>query len=506
MKVCLMYKDRDFDLDAGLPWNAPDLIQDLQLDSVFGAMAAGDKFLHDVAKSAVLSSLDGQLDIVLYRQAVLNDCLKNASLVRTMYLIAVDAIESRKKSYWGSEISAYPPSVLSGAVETLQIFVGALKGLRSIADDHADKFVSDGFADFFTRLKKEISDEYLSEVQSSITELRFPEGLLISARLGRGNKGTGYSVRRPNMEEKNWIRRVFGRRSESFSFHIADRDETSARMLGELNNRGINLVANAAAQSAEHIMNFLVGLQGELAFYVGCVNLHEHLTNSGDAVCFPMPVPAVERRLSFEGLYDLSLSLETRQPVVPNDICADGKGFILVTGANKGGKTTFIRSIGLAQTMMQCGMFVPARSFSANLCAGLFTHFRRREDVSMESGKLDEELNRMSQIADHLTRDSLVLFNEAFAATNQREGSEIASQIVRALLDRRVKVFFVTHLYPFALGFYESGMGEVMSLRAERTADGSRTYRLSESKPLETSYGEDLYSVIFAASPPAATP
>ena len=110
-------------------------------------------------------------------------------------------------------------------------------------------------------------------------------------------------------------------------------------------------------------MNFLVGLQGELAFYVGCVNLHEHLTNTGGAVCFPIPVPADERRLSFEGLYDLSLSLETRQPVVPNDICADGKGFILVTGANKGGKTTFIRSIGLAQTMMQCGMFVPARSF-----------------------------------------------------------------------------------------------------------------------------------------------
>jgi DNA mismatch repair ATPase MutS len=506
VKVCLMYKDRDFDPDEGLCWNAPDLIQDLQLDTVFGAMAAGDKFLHDVAKSAVLSSLDNQLDIILYRQAVLKDCLKNASLVRTMYVLAIDAIESKKKSYWGSEISTYPPSVLSGAVETLQILLGALKGLRSIADEHADKFVSDGFTDFFARLKKEISSEYLREVQSSISELRFPEGLLVSARLGRGNKGTGYSVRRPNMEEKSWIRRVFGRRPESYSFHIGDRDETSARLLGELNNRGINLVANATAQSAEHIMSFLVGLQGELAFYVGCVNLHEHLTNTRAAVCFPMPVPADERRLSFEGLYDLSLSLETRQPVVPNDIRADGKGLILVTGANKGGKTTFIRSIGLAQTMMQCGMFVPARSFCANLCAGLFTHFRRREDASMESGKLDEELNRMSHIADHLTRDSLVLLNEAFAATNQRDGSEIASQIVRALLDRCVKVFFVTHLYPFAHGFYESGMGEVLSLRAERTADGARTYKLAESEPLETSYGEDLYSTIFGPSPPPAAP
>jgi hypothetical protein len=506
VKVCLMYRDRDFDPDERLGWNAPDLIQDLQLDAVFGAMAVGDTFLHDVARSAALSSLDSQLDIILYRQAVLKDCLKNAPLVRTMYALAVDAIESRKKSYWGSEVSTYPPSVLSGAVETLQILLGALKGLRSIADEHADKFVSDGFAGFFGRFKNEINNEYLGEVQSSIDELRFPEGLLIGARLGRGNKGTGYSVRRPRAAEKSWIRRVFGRRPESYSFHIGDRDETSARILGELNNRGINLVANATAQSAEHIMSFLVGLQGELAFYIGCVNLHEHLTNAGEVVCFPMPVPADERRLSFEGLYDLSLSLETRQPVVSNDIRADGKGFILVTGANKGGKTTFIRSIGLAQTMMQCGMFVPARSFSANLCAGLFTHFRRREDVTMESGKLDEELSRMSQIADHLTQDSLVLFNEAFAATNQREGSEIASQIVRALLDRRVKVFFVTHLYPFARGFYESGAGEVLSLRAERTADGTRTYRLAESEPLETSYGEDLYSTIFAAPPSPATP
>jgi DNA mismatch repair ATPase MutS len=168
-----------------------------------------------------------------------------------------------------------------------------------------------------------------------------------------------------------------------------------------------------------------------------------------------------------------------------------------VTGANKGGKTTFIRSVGLAQVMMQCGMFVAARSFSANLCAGLFTHFRRREDVSMESGKLDEELGRMSRIADSLSADSLVLFNEAFSATNQREGSEIASQIVKALLEKRIKVFFVTHLYPFAHSFYEAGTQGVLSLRAERSDDGTRTFKLSGGEPLETSYGEDLYSRIF---------
>ncbi|OGO39660.1 MAG: DNA mismatch repair protein MutS [Chloroflexi bacterium RBG_16_57_8] len=496
MKVCLMYRGRDFDPGERLPWNGPDLMQDLQLDRVFGAMAAGDRFLRDVAKSAALSGLNNSLDIILYRQAVLRDCLNNSPLVRRIYKLAADAIETRRKSYWGSDVSTYPPSILSGAVETLQIFLGALTELRTIADEDAGSFASEGFTQFFTRIKREISNDYLGEVQSRLNELKFPEGVLVSARLGRGNKGTNYTVRKPD-GEKGWVRRVFGRRPESYTFRIGDRDETAARILSELNCRGINLVANATAQSAEHITSFLASLQNELAFYLGCVNLHGRLTDAGEPVCFPLPAPAGERRLSFEELYDLSLALEMQKPVVPNDVHADGKSLVLITGANKGGKTTFIRSVGLAQVMMQCGMFVPARSFSSGLCAGVFTHFRRKEDVSMESGKLDEELSRMSQIADRLAANSLVLFNEAFAATNQREGSEIAKQIVRALLERRVKVLFVTHLYPFAHEFYGEGMAEVLSLRAERTADGTRTYKLIEEEPLETSYGEDLYTKIF---------
>ena len=98
------------------------------------------------------------------------------------------------------------------------------------------------------------------------------------------------------------------------------------------------------------------------------------------------------------------------------------KNLVIITGANKGGKSTFLRSIGLSQLMMQSGMFVPARSFTANICRSLFTHFKKEEDSGMKSGKLDEELNRMSKIIDHLnTANSLLLFNESFAATNERK-------------------------------------------------------------------------------------
>jgi DNA mismatch repair ATPase MutS len=148
--------------------------------------------------------------------------------------------------------------------------------------------------------------------------------------------------------------------------------------------------------------------------------------------------------------------------------------------------------------MMQCGLFVGADDFKAEICSALFTHYKREEDATMKSGKFDEELARMSEIAEHIVPNSMLLFNESFAATNEREGSEIATQIVRALLEKGMKVFYVTHLYEFARGFFDEKIDDAMFLRPERQADGTRTFRLIKGEPLETSYGEDLYRQVFA--------
>jgi DNA mismatch repair ATPase MutS len=147
--------------------------------------------------------------------------------------------------------------------------------------------------------------------------------------------------------------------------------------------------------------------------------------------------------------------------------------------------------------MMQCGMFVPAESFSANVCDGLFTHYKREEDITMKSGKLDEELKRMSDIVDNITPNSMALFNESFSATNEREGSEIAMQIITALSEKGIKTFFVTHLYEFARKLYERGLDNTVFLLAERQADGVRTYKLVEGEPLQTSFGVDVFKTIF---------
>jgi DNA mismatch repair ATPase MutS len=500
MKAFLMYKDRDFDLQRRLPPNEQALTQDLELDTLFNAMALGDKFLFEVAKKAVLTGLNDDLGTILYRQHILKDCLKNSSIVRDIYDIAVESIESKKKSYWGWGFSKYPSSILYGSIEVLQIFVSMLKKLKNIADEHADKFESEGFTVFFAMLNKELSDEYFASVQNHLSELKFRDGVLISAELGKGNKGINYMLRKSHDKKQSWMKRIFATKTPIYTFYISDRDESGARALSDLNNRGLNLVANALAQSTDHILSFFTMLQTELAFYVGCLNLHGRLTQKGEPMSFPLPIAPGERRHSFNGLYDVCLALSLEQRVVGNDVNADNKDLMIITGANQGGKTTFLRSIGLSQLMMQCGMFAPAESFSSNVCDGLFSHYKREEDTTMKSGKLDEELSRMSNIADNITSNSMLLFNESFAATNEREGSEIARQITSALLEKRIKVFFVTHLYEFAHGFYDKKMENVIFLRAERQSDGKRTFKLIEGEPLQTSYGEDLYNRIFSST------
>ena len=515
MNVFLLYKKEDFELQQELSWNEQALTQDLELKTLFDAMALKDDFLFEMVRKVILCSTNIETETILYRQEILKDCLKNPKIIQEIYKLASETLDKTKKNWWGI-FSNFPNSVLYRSVRDLEMFLEMLKKLRGIADKHAGKFNSAGFIRLFTMLQKELNDDYFQELQEHLSRLKFREGVLMSAQLGKGNKGTKYVLRKLESSNISWWQKTiqylfpnyYEKRQKgvaydtngavsSFTFFINSRDEGGVRSLGELKNIGINLVANALAQSDDHILSFFNSLRAELAFYMGCLNLHDELISLKEPVSFPEPVNGKRHVLVFSELYDACLALSKKQKVTGNDINADGKSLVIITGANQGGKTTFLRSIGLAQLMMQSGMFVAAQSFKANVCDSVITHFRREEDSSMKSGKLEEELVRMNQIIEKITPNAIILFNESFAATNEREGSEIARQIVSALIEYGFKVLFVTHLYEFAFNYYSQKMSNALFIRAERQVNDIRSFRLNEGKPLNTSYGGDLYEEVF---------
>ena len=107
----------------------------------------------------------------------------------------------------------------------------------------------------------------------------------------------------------------------------------------------------------------------------------------------------------------------------------------------------------------------------------------------------------------------MILLNESFASTTEKEGSVIAYDIVKALTEAGVKVLTVTHLLSYAQRVYaEAGQrpdSGVEFLSAQRREDGRRTFRMVQHAPELTSFGLDLYEELIGpleiGQEPAAT-
>ena len=483
MKVQLLYRDKDLKQSKGL-FGTDDLISDLELNTIFEAMANDDKKIREVVQ-AVLTDPAIDEETILYRQETLKDVIANHEVILKLYAIIKEAYELKRKTWSWFTDTQYLTSIFSSARELLQIYTETLGKLRKVADENITNFHSESLTRLFQEWEEELSDEYLDELRKELKLLQLKDGMIISAKLGNYNQGVNYCLRKKEDSgfKRHWRFAPTGQ--------IAPQDDRGLEDLGRREDRALNEVANALAQSAGHLEGFFSQLENELAFYLGGYNLYEKLKDLGEPVCYP----EVSAKREFDSLYDISLVLIKKEKVTGNDLDGEDKKLYLITGANQGGKSTFLRSIGQAQLMGQAGLFVAGTQNRLPLRNGIYTHFKKEEDEKMQSGKLDEELARINAIVDHLNKDSLILMNESFSSTNEREGSKIGYDLTKALKQQGVEIFAVSHLYTYVSCFLNDP--GTMYLKAQRNQDGSRSFRIIPGKPETTAYGQDIYLRIF---------
>lgn len=498
MRVRLLEPESPFAMDSRLPWNASDLDRDLALGPVFRAMAGDDATIDRVARAVVLGAAADSPVTVRHRQAVLADARANPGLVRELYRLADRAVGS--SSGRRSGLNARRAGVrLQSATELLERYLDALAVMQGVAERYRQSVNSRGLTELLETLCVAVTPDGLRAMRTLLQDASLQNGVMVAAGLGPGNRIADASLRRPPSGTMSGFRRLMGRGRRGIDHRIDDHDTHGRRALRELRDAQLQPLAESLARTAHDVRVFLEQLRRELAFYVGALNLADALA----ARAVPTAVPEV--RLAQEGcwrvqeLVDLALVLTGSQPVVGNDVIADGCRVVVITGANGGGKSTFLRSIGQCQLMAQVGLFVGATSATVSASRGVFSHFRREEDSSLRSGKLDDELRRLSAIADAAAPGSLVLSNESCAATNQREGSAILSDIAAAFRDHGVRAFYVTHLSEFAAALCQPEAGDVLSLRAERASDGGRSFRIRPGEPADSSHGLDFRRGLFNA-------
>lgn len=484
------------------------VFDDLGLPAVFDAAADGDRFVADAVRSAITCAVPDPT-VISHRHAVLADCCAHPDLVREVYAIATAATTvrrwsgSHRRGAGGTLVLALPPFA-----EELHL----LRRLRTLLHRQGAHLGSAGWSDVVATTAL-FDDTYLDTVHARLEALRFDHGIEFDAGLGTGNTIADIVLREPPRARR--ARLGFTRTGNTFE--AIDDGAINTDPVMELKDHALDALARVVSAAADELHRFFTRLREQTAFYLGCLTLREHLDRAGIAYCVPRACPTGTPRLHCRGLRDVTLSLAAAHAKVPgnganrsavtgNDLDADDRTLLVVTGANNGGKSTFLRSLGAAQLMMQAGMFVLADEFTADVRDGVFTHFVGDEDRTLSYGKLVDELVRMNTVIDRIGPHGLLLCNEAFASTSERDATRISEPLLQALTEAGVKVVSVTHLYDYAHTRYAGGYPGDLFLRAERAADGDRTHRIVPGAPESGGHGGDLFAQIFGQPPDPLAP
>lgn len=231
----------------------------------------------------------------------------------------------------------------------------------------------------------------------------------------------------------------------------------------------------------------------ELTYYIDFCEFIAKAKQKGMHFCKAEPVRADNGAgfMDARGFYNLKLasSIASSDEVVDNDLIFDKDHVIyLLTGANRGGKTTLTQAVGLLFALAQGGIYVPADSFRYSPVDSIFTHFPADEDKTMDLGRLGEECVRFKEIFEEAEASSLVLLNESFSTTSFEEGYYIAVDAVRALRLKGSRTIYNTHMHKLAENAAEFNVSSIVMASEE----GKRSYKVVEKAPEGSSYAHDI--------------
>jgi DNA mismatch repair protein MutS2 len=145
----------------------------------------------------------------------------------------------------------------------------------------------------------------------------------------------------------------------------------------------------------------------------------------------------------------LYLSLKGKREVIPLDIDLEEKSrMLLVSGPNAGGKSVCLKTVGLLQYMMQCGLLVPVSERSImGIFDSIFLDIGDQQSIENDLSTYSSHLSNMSTFVRQADGRSLVLIDELGSGTDPNFGGAIAEAVLKSLLRKQVWGVATTHYY-----------------------------------------------------------
>ncbi len=469
-----------------------DIVKDLKLDVIVRAMANKEYGDAPYIREILLRPLFTKERITNRRSVVMAACEHSDIIERLRKIIVntseqLDAAIKAIQDCRGKHLT--DQTLIGTRMDAMQTLVKGISDIDELIQKKEAKFTQTSLQRFYQEFYQEISRERLQEQRYIVEHLNaFKEKGEI---LLRGNMGEGFHLQNVEiLDVRERAKRVSG---SLFSAHRGDviSDESVYESGVEFTNWILMEVLESCFPYLQHWQELLWEMKKQSVFLAGCARLYQRGKEEGVFFCEPG-----EEDVATDSLYELSLALQSYRLPVSNSIDVTPYDAVIVTGANQGGKSTYLRSMGIAQVMCQAGMYVPAKAYPQRIYRDIFPHFTRREDASMNMGKFEEELKRMMEIMEKSGEGCLLLLNESFATTTEITAYQIAMDLIHACLEAGITVWMVTHITRFAKEFFQEKRERVLFLSAGRTAENEKQYTMVEKPPGDTSYGLELYDRI----------
>lgn len=235
---------------------------------------------------------------------------------------------------------------------------------------------------------------------------------------------------------------------------------------------------------AVSIVDELLPLRYEIESIREIISLQRKAIAAGFSVA--MPVFTEERRFKANNACDISL-LVKNEPPIPNDIDFDETEPVsFITGANGGGKTTYLRCVASNLLFALAG----CRVFAESALVGGFDRIRAHfpaDETFTDSGRLVEEMQRVGSILERSDKGSFVFMNETYSGTDDIKGAKLTLETARKLRDSGAFALWVTHFHEVN----EEGFGSLTTVINENDSS-KRTFRIVKRRGGGSSFAVDI--------------
>ncbi|ODN30548.1 MutS-related protein [Fervidobacterium thailandense] len=480
-KLSLLYKH-----GVGEVMHVPsDSIRDLMIEELIEEILRND-YQKGIAKKWYLQPLR-DVDNVRYRQEIFDDLMKDRTLLeglksfvekmedvhRLLRMTRELTYDTNKKGWFLEAALRYCKTVeaLSGLLEGSKFDSSGLMNLREYVTNYvaSEKFRVLKFE--AEQLKKELSSlKYVLILQpGQVTVKEYEDEEEYASAIEK----TFEKFKQAECDEKY----RFDLRKATGMNHVEAR---IVEFLRTIYPETFQMLDNFYTRHADFLDDTIDSVAKELIFYTSYLSFLQQLKERGLPFAIPR-VSTTEREEIVLNTFDPLLALKSGKHVVQNDVNLErAERFMIITGPNQGGKTTYARLYGLLHYLAGLGLPIPASRAKLFLPDGIYTHFERKEEVESQKSKLEDDLIRLKSILENVTQNSVVILNEIFSSAALYDATILGKELLKKLIDIDCYVAWVTFIDELAEVEHEKIVSMVALVSPEDPS--IRTFKIERRK------------------------